>query len=284
MYYPSPFSKITLNDESAELTLVFEILGLDEQAEKSVLILIDHVPIPLTVTYSVHSIDIVELGPIGEHELIIYVLDDQEENVKPAKLRFSVEFESKSKPLAELKEIHSALSAEANMRSMATEMLLNSYFPYAFSDGHMPADSKHLSGIVDNKVLGDSADFMDLLFCSERYKNKSAVQSAALDAASKGDLNAMFIHAFWNTSNLCPSNMDSFRKCAEGGNALCHMALGFRYWYGLHATKESCGRALQHYMAAGSTAMNLNYPVAGAIPQSMVRIAEDNEVILVSTL
>ena len=119
MYYPSPFSKITLNDESAELTLVFEILGLDEQAEKSVLILIDHVPIPLTVTYSVHSIDIVELGPIREHELIIYVLDDQEENVKPAKLQFSVEFESKSKPLE-----RNSFSAEASMRSMVTEMLL----------------------------------------------------------------------------------------------------------------------------------------------------------------
>jgi hypothetical protein len=290
IYYPPPFSKIHQVEGDHGLTVVFEVFGLDVEALKC-LMFIDDMPIPLKLTQSVQSIDVVELDSEGDHEIIISIYDDSvSKSIISASLPFSVEFQkssnsesSRSAPNrvgAYPEPFHSAVSIEASLRSVGADKLPNLYFPFAFPRKHDSKGPKYSPELDDDRpeFHKDAVPFLDLLLSAEKYQSDSTILIAALEAALKGDLNAMYFHAFSNASNLCPASLDSFQECAEAGNALCHMAIGYRYWYGLHNTKESCGRALRHYRAAASAAMDLIHPIAAAIPECMTRVAEDSEV------
>jgi hypothetical protein len=279
-YYPAPFSNFRRLDHDEGLTIVFEIVGLENLFGISALMLLDDTPIPISLSDSIMSVDVSDLSN-GEHEVSVHLLDghgSQVAGVEAAVLQFSVDGgQSRAFSKESEAEMYAGISLEAGLRHSRAQMLPNSYYPNALrprqrgnSEGGI-LDSSPGIGLDEQRALVDTFLSMSL------QTNGSAVMEMVDRAGSKGDLNALYFRAMLNAGPACPGNISVFRECADAGHALCQMALGFRHWYG-HGTDESCGKALGYYRQAARTALSLLYPIAGAVPHSTSRIMEESEV------
>jgi hypothetical protein len=283
-YYPAPFSKIQRQQKSEGLTVIFEIVGLENSFGISILVLVDDIPIPISLSESIVSVDVCDLSH-GEHEVNVLLLDRhgrQVPGVEAASLVFSVVggrhhvFPKETEAMA-----HAGIALEAGLRHIRvpkpSRMLLDNHYPHALRPrqrGYSAGDHLDSSSGIDGD---EHRTLVDIFLSMSMQTNGSAVMEMVDEAVSKGDLNAIYFRALLNAGSTCPGNISVFRECAEVGHALCQMAMGFRYWYG-HGTEESCGKALGHYRHAARTALSMLYPMAGAVPHSMSRIMEESEV------
>ena len=258
-YYPAHFSKLTNVDESVGVTIVFEVLGLEDQTDHSIVFYFDETPIPLALSGSVSSVDVFDLGSSGDHEVNVLIVDGQgvADKVEQATLRFSVEYARKDIIDLDDLTLDSTLLLEASLRSV-NRKLPKALFP------HVRSGKRH--DLQDNVV--------------HSAKNKKEIELNELPILEQPSipevqLDAMILNIL---DTIAPSSDESFRACIEAGHPLCHMAIGYRHWYGLDGASENCGKALAHYKFAARSALKLAYPLAGVVPQSMSRIVEDSEV------
>ena len=280
-YYPTPFSKIQRGDEDEDLTIVFEIVGLENLIGVSILMLLDDMPIPIPLTESIVSVDVCDLSD-GEHEVNVHLLDGygrQFTGVEAAALEFSVggrrgRFSSKATEAT----VYAGIALEAGLRHSRAPTLPESFYPHALRPRRRRNSAGDIRDSSADIGLNEKRDLVDIFLSMSMQTNGSAVMEIVEHAAvSKGDLNAIYFRALLKSGSTCPGNISVFRECADAGHALCQMAMGFRYWYG-HGTQESCGKALGHYRQAARTALSMLYPIAGAVPPSASRIVEEGEV------